>query len=142
MRFFRRRPDPLGDGVWRHAHDRFRRAVDRYHQMLEQVPPGQVRDRLEVAGAALAGALDDVHRLCAHAQGRAPSTGLDVPGGPDGSAPELHRRLTRAAGLAAQAAEAAAMARVALRSGAGADPEARVAAAERSVAGVRALLAG
>lgn len=140
MRLFHRRTDPLGEGVWRRAHDRFRRAVDRYHQVIEPVPAGPVRDRLERTGASLAASLGVVHERCARAQAQAPSSGLEVPIG-DGHGPELHRRLTRAAGLAATAAEAAAMARVALRSGRPEEAEARVEAAERAAASVRELLA-
>lgn len=142
MRWFRRRPDPLGDGVWRRAHDRFRRAVDRYHQVIEPLPDGAVRDRLELVGADLAAQLDAVHRLCVAAQERAPSAALEVPGGPDGLAPELHRRISRAATLAAQAAESAAMARVALRTGAEPDAGRRAAGAERAAAAARDALAG
>lgn len=140
MRLWRRRPDPLGEGVWRRAHDRFRRAVDRFHQVIEPVPEGPVRDRLELVGTSLAHALDDVHRLCTQAQADAPSAALEVPRGADGAAPELHRSLSRAAHLAAQAAESAAMARVALRSGQEADAAARVDGAERAAAAVRSLL--
>jgi len=143
-RLFRRRePDPLGDGVWRRAHDRFRRAVDRFHQVIEPVPPGPERDRLELVGAALAESLDIVRAVCVQAQAQAPSSGLDVPRGPDGRAPDLHRRLSRAGALAAQAAEAAAMCRVTLRSAApdGQDAAERVTAAERAAGAVRELVA-
>ena len=138
--FWRRRPDTLGDGVWRRAHDRFRRAVDRFHQMLEPVPAGPLRDRLELVGAGLAADLDVVRVRCERAQAEAPSASLDVPGGPDGTAPEVHRTLTRAGTLAAQAAEAVAMTRVSLRSGRPEDAAGRVAAAERAAAQVRQLL--
>lgn len=150
-RLFRRRePDPLGDGVWRRAHDRFRRAVDRFHQVIEPVPPGPERDRLELVGASLAESLDIVRTVCVRAQAQAPSSGLDVPRGPDGRAPDLHRRLSRAGALAAQAAEAAAMCRVALRSAAAdgrdaadrRDAAERVTAAERAAGAVRELVAG
>ncbi len=128
----------LGTGVWRRAHDRFRRAVDRYHQVIEPVlgtaaggSPG-ARDRLELAGARLAACLDDVRARCAAAHARWPSDALAVPG--DGA--DAHRRLSRAATLAAQAAEGATMVRVAARDAAG-DPAAvaaRCDAVERAVA--------
>lgn len=140
MRLWRRRPDPLGEGVWRRAHDRFRRAVDRFHQVIEPVPAGDVRDRLETVAIELAGQLDVVHALCVRAQQDAPSAGMEVPRGADGAAPELHRRISRAANLAAQAAESAAMARVALRQGQPADTEQPVAGAERAAAASGALL--
>ncbi len=127
----------LGDGVWRRAHDRFRRAVDRYHQVMEGVPAGAARDHLEQEGTRLAAALDAVHAACADAEAAHPSASLDVPGhraGPGSGvasrapgtarAPgdpedprDLHRRLSRAGGLAAQAAEAAALVRVAASGG-------------------------
>jgi hypothetical protein len=138
----RGRPDPLGEGVWRRAHDRFRRAVDRFHQVIEPIPDGPVRDRLERVGAELAAQLDVVHALCLQAHRDAPSDGLEVPGGADGRAPELHRRISRAANLAAQAAESAAMARVALRTGQDGDAGLRASGAERAAAAVREVLTG
>lgn len=100
----------LGSGVWRRAHDRFRRAVDRYHQVIEPVQ-GHARERLEASGARLAAHLDDVRARCAAAALQWPSEGLQVPGG----GADAHHRLSRAATLAAQAAEAATMVRVAAR---------------------------
>jgi hypothetical protein len=114
--------------------------VDRYHQVIEPVPDGPVRDGLEVVGARLAALLDAVHERCVAAQAAAPSSSFEVPGGPDGAAPELHRRISRAAALAAQAAEAAAMARVALRTGSAGDAAQHVAAADRAVTAASSLL--
>jgi hypothetical protein len=113
--FGRHAPDPLGDGVWRRAHDRFRRAVDRYHQVLEQVPAGEARQQLERTGADLAGRLDDVRALCLRAQQLAPSGGDNVPGGHCGTLLDVHHALTRAATLSAQAAEAVTLTVVTLR---------------------------
>ena len=129
---WRRPPDPLGEGVWRRAHDRGRRAVDRFHQVIEPVPAGDVRNGLELVATDLAGMLDRVHALCARAQHDAPSAGLEIPRGPDGTHPELHRGLSRWAGAVAQASEAAAMARVAERSGDTATALQRVEAARRA----------
>jgi hypothetical protein len=112
----RRRPDPLGNGVWRRAHDRFRRAVDRYHLLLERVPTGAVHDRLQDTGARLAAALIDVHAVCVAGQRLAPSEGEDLPGGHGGALLDAHRALARGATLAAQAGEAVMLAIVALRS--------------------------
>jgi hypothetical protein len=108
------RPDPLGDGVWRRARDGFRRAVDRYHQVIESVPDGAVRADLERIGTRLAAALHDVNRVCLRAQAEAPSEGLDVPGK---GWTAVHRSLTQAATYVAQAAQAAAMTRVAVAAG-------------------------
>lgn len=144
----RRGPDPLGEGVWRRAHDRFRRAVDRYHGVLEQLPETGPRARLERTGAELAAALDTVHAICVRAQALAPSTGDDVPGGPGGVLLDVHRDLTRSATLAAQAAEAVTLTGVALRGAqvsrataagtAGDESPARVAAAARAADQARA----
>jgi len=138
----------LGTGVWRRAHDRFRRAVDRYHQVIEPVARATVgeaagaRDRLELAGGRLAASLDAVRAACADAQQRWPSTGLQVPG----AGADAHRRLSRAATLAAQAAEAATMVRVAARTphlaGAPDTVGARCDAVERAITLVEAELAG
>ncbi|HYY09602.1 MAG TPA: hypothetical protein VE781_01615 [Kineosporiaceae bacterium] len=103
--------------MWRRAHDRFRRAVDRYHQMLERVPPGAARDRLEGTGGRLAALLDDVHGVCREGQRLAPSAGEDLPGGHGGALLDAHRALARAATLAAQASEAVTLTVVALRAG-------------------------
>jgi hypothetical protein len=142
MRWGRRRPDPLGDGVWRRAHDRFRRAVDRFHQVIEPVPDGPVRDRLELVAIDLVDLLDVVRGRCERAQAEAPSAGFEVPRGPTGGGPRLHQRLSRAATLAAQATESAVLARVALRGGRPDDAASLVAGAERAVAAARELLSG
>lgn len=131
---WRRPPDPLGQGVWRRAHDRGRRAVDRYHQVIEPVGDGEVRDGLDLVGTDLAAMLDRVRALCLQAQADAPSAGLEIPRGPGGRHPELHRRLSRWAGAVAQASEAAVMARVAERAGDRATALERVEAARRAAA--------
>ncbi|SDQ20928.1 hypothetical protein [Quadrisphaera sp. DSM 44207] len=125
----------LGRGVWRRAHDRFRRAVDRYHQVLEGVPDGVLRDDLEVCGARLAACLDAVRATCGEAQAAWPSEALEVPGG----GVDLHRRLSRAGTLAAQAAQAAAMART---GPAPAGSSAGAAAVQRAVSQVERLVSG
>jgi len=135
--FWRRPPDPLGEGVWARAAHSVDRAVRRFEQVVDGCPPGPSRTALEqflprvdlVARAARARALQ--------AQAEAPSTQLLVPGGPDGEHPEVHRRLTRTATACAQAAEAAVMVRVDAGEGAqaGQAPDAgRLAAVERAVA--------
>jgi hypothetical protein len=132
MRPFWRR-DPLallGTGVWRRAHDRFRRAVDRYHQMLEQVPVGPAREALEVEGARLGAALDRVLVTCRSGQLAWPSAAFDIPP----AAGAVHRALSRAATSAAQASESAAMARVAARAGDAETAAARAQSAGRAVA--------
>jgi hypothetical protein len=123
--------------VWRRAHDRFRRAVDRYHQVLERVPDGPARDRLEATGADLAALLDDVHAVCGAGQELAPSDGEDLPGGRGGLLLDAHRALARAATVAAQAGEAVLMAVVALRAGRPDEAERLALAAGRTVEQVR-----
>lgn len=135
-----RRPDPLGAGVWRRAFERCRRAVDRYHQMLEAVPAGDVADRLDATGGQLAALLDTVRERCAQAQAEAPSATYDIPAGPQGRHPDLHRRLSTAATACAQAAEAAAMARVSVAAGDAPTGRARAAAAQRAADLATALL--
>lgn len=135
-----RRPDPLGTGVWRRAFERCRRAVDRYFQMLEAVPAGDVADRLGATGDQLAAVLDAVRERCAQAQSQAPSASYDIPAGPLGRHPDLHRRLSKAATACAQAAEAAAMARVSAAAGDAPTGLARAAAAQRAADLATALL--
>ncbi len=106
--------DPLGDGVWRRAHDRFVRAVDRVHMALDGVPAGPVHDDLAGVAARLAMLVEDVYGVCVAAQTAAPSAASEVPGGHDGRYLDAHRALSRSATLTAEAAQATTMARVEL----------------------------
>lgn len=101
----------LGDGVWRSAADRLARALRSYEQMAGAVPEGAGRAELEAAFAQLATAVADGRAACAAAQAVAPSSGLDVPAGPDGAHTDLHHRITRLGAEIAAAAEGAAMVR-------------------------------
>lgn len=138
----RRLAAALGDGVWRRAHDRVRRSVDRYHQVLEGVVADgapcadDVLPALGRTGADLVDVLDEVAALCVAAQRASPSTGLDVPRvpAPAGLPGELHRRLSRAGTAVATAAEAATMARVSLRGDEAAVAVERAEAAARAAA--------
>lgn len=147
----RRLQAALGEGVWRRAHDRTRRSVDRYHQVLEGVEadaaPGvgdAVLPALHRTGAEVAGLLEDVRALCVRAQEHAPSTGAEVPRLPPSSGlPEdLHRRLSRAATSIATAAQAATMARVSARDGHLAEALDRARAAARASASARSHVQG
>lgn len=82
----------LGTGLWRRAHDRFHRGLDRYHQVLEGVEDDQLYTELVDIANELAGLLDRVRVICAEAQRRAPSDGLDIPGPLAG----VHRSLSKA----------------------------------------------
>jgi hypothetical protein len=136
------RADPLGEGLWRHTHDRFRRAVDRYHQMLEAVRSAEphvdadTHAALEAAGIELVTALDRVHDVCAQAQSVAPTEGLDIPRGWS----DVQRGLSRAGSMAAQAAEGVALVRVAGRTGDRAQASAAVGTVQRAVRDVVRLI--
>lgn len=102
----------LGKGVWRRGHDRFRRGVDRYHQILEGVQQDDLYAELLPIGDELGELLPRVRTLCADAQQVAPSTGSDIPAGAGGYLADVHRALSRAGGAIATTAEAAAMCRL------------------------------
>ncbi|KPN18240.1 MULTISPECIES: hypothetical protein [unclassified Arthrobacter] len=98
----------LGKGVWRRAHDRFTRGLDRYHQMLEGVEDDALYNELAVVANSLAALLPRVRSVCAGAQKQLPSSGQDIPGG----LIAVHRALSRSGNSLAAAAEAAAMSRL------------------------------
>lgn len=111
---------------------------------LDGVPPGPAHDAAAVVAGRLADLVGDVHAVCRTAQTAAPSEATEVPGGDDGRWLDTHRALSRAATLAAQAAESLTMARVEL-SGAPEDTDPAAAlrhvdAAQRSVDAVAALV--
>jgi hypothetical protein len=101
----------LGQGVWRRAHDRFRRGLDRFHQILERVEEGPLLEALVPAANRLADLLPQVREVAASAQRLAPSESTDIPASPDGRYAELHRTLSKAGNAVAQCAEALAMLR-------------------------------
>ncbi|WP_120006380.1 hypothetical protein [Nesterenkonia muleiensis] len=98
----------LGKGLWRQAHDRYVRGLDRYHQILEGVEDNAVHNQLVVVGDELAEQLPRVYQLCRRAHEQFPSTGMNVPRG----ASALHSGLSRAANHVATTAEAEAMVRL------------------------------
>lgn len=98
----------LGTGVWRRAHDRFRRGLDRYHQILEGVGDDGLYNELVMIADQLGGLLPRVRGVCVSAQSSSPSTGLDIPG----ALLQVHRALSRAGNAVATTAEAAAMTRL------------------------------
>lgn len=106
----RRDDAELGKGLWRRAHDRFRRGLDRYHQVLEGIDDDVLYGELVVIANALADLLPRVRAVCVEAQRRAPSEGLDIPG----DLAPVHRALSRAGNALATTAEAAAMLRLAV----------------------------
>lgn len=106
----RRDDKELGQGLWRRLHDRYRRGLDRYHQILEGVADEALYAELVVVADQLSGQLPAVRRCCMAAQREAPSDSLEIPGGRLG---RMHRHLSKAGNSVAAAAEAAAMARLA-----------------------------
>ena len=112
----RRDDRELGEGVWRRAHDRFKRGLDRYHQILESVRDPDLRSAAVPVANDLADLLPRVRAVCMEAHVRAPSRSQDIPHSTDGYLSDVHRQLSRAGNSMAQAAEALTMARFALGS--------------------------
>ncbi|WP_051389437.1 hypothetical protein [Arthrobacter sp. 35W] len=102
----------LGTGVWRRAHDRFQRGLDRFHQMLEGIDEGPSYDALVPLANELSDLLPRVRAVAAAAQSAAPSTGNDIPASEGGELNEVHRELSRSGNALATAAEAVAMVRL------------------------------
>lgn len=102
----------LGSGVWRRAHDRFGRGLDRFHQMLEGIEDPAVYDSLVPLANGLADLLPQVRGVAAAAQAVAPSSGTDIPASEGGWLNEVHRELSRSGNALATAAEAVAMVRL------------------------------
>jgi hypothetical protein len=106
----RRDDAELGKGLWRRAHDRFHRGLDRFHQVLEGVEDDQLYAELVDIANELAALLQRVRAVCMEAQHRAPSDGLDIPA----ALADVHRSLSKAGNSLATTAEAAAMLRLAV----------------------------
>ncbi|MEE9098194.1 hypothetical protein [Pseudarthrobacter phenanthrenivorans] len=106
----RRDDAELGKGLWRRAHDRFHRGLDRFHQVLEGVEDDQLYAELVEIANELAALLQRVRAVCMEAQRRAPSDGLDIPA----ALADVHRSLSKAGNSLATTAEAAAMLRLAV----------------------------
>ncbi|NUT71897.1 hypothetical protein [Pseudarthrobacter sp. C4D7] len=100
----------LGKGLWRRAHDRFHRGLDRFHQVLEGVEDDQLYAELVDIANQLSALLPRVRAVCMEAQRRAPSDGLDIPA----ALADVHRSLSKAGNSLATTAEAAAMLRLAV----------------------------
>ena len=107
----RRDEAELGLGVWRRAHDRFRRGLDRFHQILETLPDRSLAQAVVPTANALADLLPEVREVCCAAQRTGPSSSQDIPASPGGYLNDVHRELSRAGNAMAQAAEALTMAR-------------------------------
>lgn len=109
----RRDERELGEGVWRRAHDRFKRGLDRYHQILESVRDPELRAAAVPVANELAELLPRVRAVCTEAHTRAPSQTQDIPHSTSGYLSDVHRQLSRAGNSMAQTAEALTMARFA-----------------------------
>ena len=107
----RRDDRQLGRGVWRRAHDRFRRGLDRYHQVLETVSDPRLSPPAVALANELADLLPVVREICIEAHRRAPSQTQDIPASENGHLADAHRQLSRAGNAMAQTAEALTMAR-------------------------------
>lgn len=107
----RRDQKELGQGVWRRAHDRFRRGLDRFHQVLEQVQDQDLVSQAVPVANQLADLLPRVRAVCVWAQAYAPDDDQQIPVSEGGWLHDLHRELSRSGNDLAQAAEALAMAR-------------------------------
>jgi len=116
----RRDDAEMGKGVWRRAHDRFRRGLDRFHQMLEGISTDaradpallDSYDAIVPLANELADLLPRVRALATAAQATAPSEGTDIPASAGGYLNDVHRELSRAGNALATAAEAVAMVRL------------------------------
>lgn len=99
----------LGHKLWRQAHDRFARSLDRYWQIIDPHQASSISQEelngLTHAGNVLTDALTSVRDICAHCRERYGEHELDVPVGAD----DIHRLLSRAANDLAATAQAAAM---------------------------------
>ena len=95
----------LGKGLWRRAHDRFQRGLDRYHQVLEGVEDDALYAELVVIADGLSALLPRVRKVCVTCQRLSPSDGFEVPG----DLAPVHRALSKAGNALATTAEAAAM---------------------------------
>ena len=107
----RRDDAELGKGLWRRAHDRFVRGLDRFHQILERVPSGPTLEELVPLANDLADLLPRVRSIASEAQRLAPSASNDIPASPSGVYSDLHRALSKAGNSLALCAEALAMTR-------------------------------
>lgn len=97
----------LGQGVWRRAHDRFVRSLDRVFQVLEGIEDNDLYNEVVVRANELAGLLPQVRQLCIDAQKLTPSDDEHIPQ----STSQVHRALTKSANDLATTAQVIAMMR-------------------------------
>ncbi|GAA4386782.1 hypothetical protein AB0I45_12905 [Brevibacterium sp. NPDC049920] len=131
----------LGTGLWRQHHDRFLRAVDRFYAIAVDLhstagsvpgeadaPVTSATESAEIIAQqtlVLNGLADRVGALTETVHARFPLDGLVVPAEVRARVGQLPALLSKAAAKTAEAGQAAAMARAALRSGTDPLPAAR-----------------
>lgn len=110
----------LGEGVWRRAHDRFQRSLDRVFQVVEGISDDHIYNQLVQEANEMAMLLPTVRQLCCAAQKITPSTDETIPQATSG----VHRSLTKSANDLATTAQVIAMMRMQAEAGQGIDIEA------------------
>lgn len=123
----------LGTGLWRQHHDRFLRAVDRFYAIAVDLrtTAGSLSGAADAAELVaqqtlvLNGLADRISTLTETVHARFPLAGLVVPAEVRAQVGQLPALLSKAAGKTAEAGQAAAMARAALRAGSDPLPAAR-----------------
>lgn len=103
----------LGEGVWRRAHDRFTRSLDRIFQVLEGINDVEIYNRLVAPANEMAELLPVVRQLCTDAQRITPSDDESIPQSTAG----VHRSLTKSANDLATTAQVIAMMRMQAEAG-------------------------
>jgi len=103
----------LGEGVWRRAHDRFQRSLDRVFQVVEGVADDQVYNQLVKEANEMADLLPAVREICSTAQRATPSNDQHIPQ----STAAVHRSLTKSANDLATTAQVIAMMRMQAEAG-------------------------
>lgn len=103
----------LGEGVWRRAHDRFQRSLDRVFQVIEGIEDDQVYNQLVQQANEMAELLPTVRQICCAAQRVTPSDDEQIPQSTAG----VHRSLTKSANDLATTAQVIAMMRMQAEAG-------------------------
>lgn len=103
----------LGEGVWRRAHDRFTRSLDRVFQVLEGTKDDTVYNQLIGPANEMAELLPMVRQLCSEAQSLTPSDDETIPQ----LTAKVHRSLTKSANDLATTAQVIAMMRMQAENG-------------------------
>lgn len=106
----------LGNGVWRRAHDRFNRSLDRVFQVIEGIEDDRLHNEFVARANDLAELLPVVREICREAQALTPSEDEQIPQ----RTARIHRALTKSANDLATTAQAMAMLRIQAEAG-GAD---------------------